>query len=210
MMTKFTEHCDEKTMDNCDEERHGALWWQVLWNIIITTVWSIVMTEVMEHFDFIVMTIEWSIMMMVMVHCDARFHGALRGKGSWSIVIRRIWEHCDDNDMEHCDAKCHGALWWQVLELFDAKGMLQCDEKGREHFDDRVMQQFDKKCNGTFWWQGLENTVMSGVMELWDEKRHRAFWWQVSWNFVMIRGCSIVMTGSWNIVITGVRVYCDD
>ncbi len=31
-------------------------------------------------------------------------------KGSWSIVMTRAMEHCDDKGMEHCDDKCHGAL----------------------------------------------------------------------------------------------------
>ena len=36
------------------------------------------MTEVMENFDFIVLTIAGSMMMMGMMHCDDRVHGALR------------------------------------------------------------------------------------------------------------------------------------
>ncbi len=31
-------------------------------------------------------------------------------KGSWSIVMTRVMEHCDDRVMEHCDDKGHGAL----------------------------------------------------------------------------------------------------
>ena len=36
------------------------------------------MTEVMENFDFIVLTIARSIMMMGMMHSDDRDHGAFR------------------------------------------------------------------------------------------------------------------------------------
>ena len=35
------------------------------------------MTEVMENFDFIVVTVAGSIMMMGMLHCDDSGHGAL-------------------------------------------------------------------------------------------------------------------------------------
>ena len=38
----------------------------------------------------------------------------------------------------------------KVMEHFDDKCVVHCDEKGREHFDDRFMQQYDEKCNGTF------------------------------------------------------------
>ena len=36
------------------------------------------MTEVIENFDFIVLTIAGSIMMMGVMRCDDRDHGALR------------------------------------------------------------------------------------------------------------------------------------
>ena len=37
-----------------------------------------------------------------------------------------------------------------VMEHFDDKGVVHCDEKGREYFGDKVMQEFDENCNGTF------------------------------------------------------------
>ena len=33
----------------------------------------------------------------------------------------------------------------KVMEHFDEKCVVQCDEKGREHCDGRVMEQFDEK-----------------------------------------------------------------
>ena len=76
------------------------------------------MTEVMKNFDCIVLTIAGSIMMMGMMLCDERFHGALRSKRAWSIEITGVWEHFDDKGMEHFDEKvmehsddlCHGAF----------------------------------------------------------------------------------------------------
>ena len=44
-------------------------------------------------------------MILGMMHCDDRVHGALRGKGARHIVITGVLEHCDDKDMEHCDVK---------------------------------------------------------------------------------------------------------
>ena len=60
------------------------------------------MTEVMENFDLVLLTIAGSNMKMGMMHFDDRVHGALRLKGAWSIVITGVLEHCDD--------KCHGDL----------------------------------------------------------------------------------------------------
>ena len=43
-------------------------------------------------------------------NCDDRRHGALRWQWSWSIMMTRAMEHCDDTAMEHCDDKNSGAL----------------------------------------------------------------------------------------------------
>ena len=37
-----------------------------------------------------------------------------------------------------------------LMEHFDDKGVVQCDEKGRDHFDERFMGQFEEKGHGTF------------------------------------------------------------
>ena len=38
----------------------------------------------------------------------------------------------------------------KVMEHFDDKCVVPCDEKGREHCDDRVMEHFDAKGHGAF------------------------------------------------------------
>ena len=38
----------------------------------------------------------------------------------------------------------------KVMERFDDKSVVHCDEKGREHCHDRVTEQFDVKCHGKF------------------------------------------------------------
>ena len=38
----------------------------------------------------------------------------------------------------------------KVMEHFDDKCVVHCDEKGREHFDDRVTEQIDEKDHGAF------------------------------------------------------------
>ena len=42
--------------------------------------------------------------------CDVRRNEALCGERSWSIMMKRVMEHCDDTAMEHCDDKISGAL----------------------------------------------------------------------------------------------------
>ena len=51
----------------------------------MTRAWTTLMTGAKEHCAD-----------KVMVHCDDRWHGALCGKGSWIIVVRRAMEHCED------------------------------------------------------------------------------------------------------------------
>ena len=35
------------------------------------------------------------------------------------------------------------------MEHFEVKGIVHCDEEGRENCDDRVMEKFDEKDHGT-------------------------------------------------------------
>ena len=45
------EHCDDMGRELCDDSGHGVLGQKVSWNIVLTRVWTIVMTIVMEECD---------------------------------------------------------------------------------------------------------------------------------------------------------------
>ena len=47
---------------------------------------------------------------IVKKNCDERVHGALRLWGTWSMVMTKAKEHCNDRVMVHIEERGHSAL----------------------------------------------------------------------------------------------------
>ena len=134
-------------MGHYDDKCNGILWSQRFGALLLQRSWSILI--------FIVMTILWIIMMMCMVHCDDRFHGPLRWKWAWSIVITGLLEHCEEKGNGALWLQGHGKTWWQGSWNIVMTGVMEhCDGKGMEHCDEKTMVHTDYMCHVALWWQG--------------------------------------------------------
>ena len=130
--------------------------WQGLCSIVLTRIWTIVMTRTMANYDDI---------------C----HGALWWQWLSRFAMKGIMEHCDDRGHGTLWWNSHGTLWWQEFWTIVMK-------RAMEHCDDTVMEHCDYRGHGALWIQRLWSIEMTGFMEHCDECDLGSLWWQVSWN----------------------------